>query len=254
MRLLSINMNDFGGSQEHLMEHKKYNAWLDRECIDWKYWSSIDKRCYFDMFIRYINEKNPDILIINEMIVSPIEEIDFISEIMKQGFLCFDENIPNGKFSFTMMFYRNVECALLPSPNAGHRENRSILYSTNGICINGTHFPQESDAKFLRAVKKYSQDHKDKKLIIMGDLNANDSTRGNKQLVEKLISDGYKDMWVQMGNPSDTPTELIYKGRLDYVIASKNVYDLISNMEIDSYTMNSGMTDHAYLLADIVRL
>ena len=34
MRLLSINMNDFGGSQEHLMEHKKYNAWLDRECID----------------------------------------------------------------------------------------------------------------------------------------------------------------------------------------------------------------------------
>lgn len=29
MRLLSINMNDFGGSQEHLMEHKKYNAKSD---------------------------------------------------------------------------------------------------------------------------------------------------------------------------------------------------------------------------------
>lgn len=251
MRLLSINMNDFGGSQEHLMEHKKYNAWLDRECIDWKYWSSIDKSCYFDMFIQYINEKNPDILIINEMIVSPIEEIDFISKIKEQGFLCFDENIPNGKFSFTMMFYRNVECALLPSPNVRYRENRSILYSTNGIYINGTHFPQESDEKFLRDVEKYSHDHKDKKLIIMGDLNANDSTRGNKQLVENLISDGYKDVWVQMGNPSDTPTELKYKGRLDYVIASKNVYDLISNMEIDSYTMNSGMTDHAALIVDL---
>lgn len=125
------------------------------------------------------------------------------------------------------------------------------MYSTNGIYINGTHFPQESDDIFLRDVEKYSQDHKDKKLIIMGDLNANDSTRGNKQLVENLISDGYKDVWVQMGNPSDTPTELIYKGRLDYVIASKNVYDLISNMKIDSYTMNSGMTDHAALIVDL---
>lgn len=82
-------------------------------------------------------------------------------------------------------------------------------------------------------------------------MNANDSTRGNKQLVENLISDGYKDVWVQMGNPSDTPTELIYKGRLDYVIASKNVYDLISNMKIDSYTMNSGMTYHAALIVDL---
>lgn len=251
MRLLSININDFGGGKEHLMKHKKYNAWLGRECIDWKYWSSIDKKSCFDMFIRYINEKNPDILIINEMIVCPIEGTDSISKIKEQGFLCFDENIPNRKSSFTMMFYRNVECALLPSPNAGYRDNRSILYSTNGIYINGTHFPQESDAKFLQAVEKYSKEHKDIKLIIMGDLNANDPTRGNKKLVEKLISDGYKDVWVQMGNPSDTPTELMYKGRLDYVIASKNVYDLISNMEIDSYTMNSGMTDHAALIVDL---
>ena len=36
MRILSININDFGGLENHLMEHKKYNAWVGRECIDWK--------------------------------------------------------------------------------------------------------------------------------------------------------------------------------------------------------------------------
>ncbi|EDO57759.1 endonuclease/exonuclease/phosphatase family protein [Clostridium sp. L2-50] len=252
MRILSININDFGGLENHLMEHKKYNAWVGRECIDWKYWSAIDKDVVFNKFLNYIEDKQPDVLIVNEMIVSPLERIDFISKIEEMGFSYFDETIPSGKYSFTMMFYKNMKCTLFASPNSGYRENRSILYFVEGIYVNGTHFPQESDTKFLNAVEMFCKARKNDKVIIIGDLNANDVSRGNKQLVERLKTYGYEDVWVQKGNPDDTVTEAKYRGRLDYAIASEAVYASISNMEIDPMPMDCGMTDHAAVIIDVV--
>lgn len=252
MRILSINMNDFGGTNNHLLEHKTYNAWTDRECIDWKYWSSIDKRNVFELFLNYLSEIEPNILIINEMIVSSLEEIDFISKIRERGYLYFDECIPKGgKYSFTMMFYKNIECTLLESPNKGYKENRTIQYSCEGIRIIGTHFPPESNTTFLKAIDNFCTANINEKVIIMGDLNANDPTRGNKQMVEKMIAYGYRDVWIQRGNPSNTPTEIKYGGRLDYVISSNSIYDEITNIKIDPKTMESGMTDHAALIIDL---
>ncbi len=153
---LSININDFGGLENHLMEHKKYNAWVGRECIDWKYWSAIDKDVVFNKFLNYIEDKQPDVLIVNEMIVSPLERIDFISKIEEMGFSYFlMKQYRAEKYSFTMMFYKNMKCTLFASPNSGYRENRSILYFVEGIYVNGTHFPQESDTKFLNAVEMF---------------------------------------------------------------------------------------------------
>lgn len=63
------------------------------------------------MFLCYIEDKKPDVLIINEMIISPLEKIDFISKIKDQGFSCFEENIPKGKFSFTEIL--SVPCQYL---------------------------------------------------------------------------------------------------------------------------------------------
>lgn len=69
------------------MEHKKYNARLGRKCIDWKYWSSIYTDGVFNKFLKYTEDKQPDILIVNEMIVSSLEKIDFISKIKEMAFL-----------------------------------------------------------------------------------------------------------------------------------------------------------------------
>ena len=205
----------------------------------------------FNRFLKYIEDKQPDILIVNEMIVSPLERIDFISRMAEQGFSYFDETIPSGKYSFTMMFYKNVKCSLLTSPNSGYRENRSILYLVEGIYINGTHFPQESDTKFLNDVELFCKARKRDNVMIIGDLNANNISRGNKQLVERLKTYGYVDVWVQMGNPDDTATEAKYRGRLDYAIASEAVYESISNIEIDTMPMDCGMTDHAAVIIDV---
>ena len=127
-----------------------------------------------------------------------------------------------------------------------------VLYFVEGIYVNGTHFPQESDTKFLNDVEMFCKARKNDKVIIIGDLNANDVSRGNKQLVERLKTYGYVDVWVQKGNPDDTVTKAKYRGRLDYAIASEAVYASISNMEIDPMPMDCGMTDHAAVIIDVV--
>ena len=40
-RIMSINMNDFGGKNEHLMSHWYFNNRDRKYRIDWKYWQNM---------------------------------------------------------------------------------------------------------------------------------------------------------------------------------------------------------------------
>ena len=51
MRILSININDFGGVNEHLMQYKYFHKKFQKECIDWRYWSKIDKHAVLELFL-----------------------------------------------------------------------------------------------------------------------------------------------------------------------------------------------------------
>lgn len=41
---MSINMNDFGGKNEHLMNHRYFNNRDRKYQIDWKYWAKQVKK------------------------------------------------------------------------------------------------------------------------------------------------------------------------------------------------------------------
>ena len=43
-RIMSINMNDFGGKNEHLMSHWYFNNRDRKYRIDWKYWAKQVKK------------------------------------------------------------------------------------------------------------------------------------------------------------------------------------------------------------------
>ena len=91
-----------------------------------------------------------------------------------------------------------------------------------------------------------------KDFLLIGDLNANDPTRGNKQMVNRLLDEGAVDLWTAAGGDEHTPTEAQYQGRLDYAIASPSLAKKVENIEIDSFLLNEGITDHAAVIVDIV--
>lgn len=80
---MSINMNDFGGKNEHLMNHRYFNNRDRKYQIDWKYWAKqVKKDETWNSLKEYILDKQPDLLVIEEMLISCYESIDFIGELL----------------------------------------------------------------------------------------------------------------------------------------------------------------------------
>ena len=256
-RVLSLNVNDFGGKTDHLMEHQYHNRRYNRDCIDWIYWANnVPKTETWNKLKEYINSKEPDILIFEEMLVSCNEkEIDFFGELKDMGYPCLEGCIPRkGNFSLTALFFKSGN----PTPTYisfpwDHRANRGVICEYDEILICGTHFPSEADKLFLENMGKFLEPNLKKDLLLIGDLNANDPKKGNKMFVNNLLKKGAEDLWIAANNAEDTPTEAQYQGRLDYAIASPSLAKKVERIEIDPYVMDKGVTDHAAIIVDIVK-
>ncbi len=252
-RIMAVNCNDFGGRENHLMNHKYFNNRDHRNHIDWKYWAKeVDKIEVWKGWKRYIEEKKPDLLILEEMLISCYEKIDFISELEYMGYRYIEESLPErGNYSLTMTFYKNGKTPNYINSPGNYRSNRSVICEEGDMLICGTHFPCESDAVFLRHMKTFLNKNMNRDLLLIGDLNANDSSNGNKKMVNSLIKEGAVDLWTALGHNETTPTEAQYGGRLDYAIASPSLAEKVENIVIDSYTMDSNLTDHAAIIVTV---
>ena len=184
--------------------------------------------------------------------MSDHNEVKAIGEFEKMGYTYIKEGLPErGNYSLTMIFFREGNPEYM-SPHGNYRANRSVVCKFENALICGSHFPYESDATFLKYMGDFVIVHLGEYFLLIGDLNANDPTKGNKQLVEKLLEAGAVDLWVAAGNDENTPTEAQYQGRLDYAIASPSLAKKVENIEIDPFLMNEGITDHAAVIVDIV--
>lgn len=253
-KVLSINMNSFGGRDRHLMDCQYYNREYGQYRIDWEKWAQIDKTGTWKSFQDYIRSRKPDFLFVQEMLISRYEEIDFLGEMKESGYRYVEEGLPErGNYSLTMAFYRGERPKYIPSPG-NYRGNRTVICQDAGALLCGTHFPYESDQKFLRCMDQFLQSRKGEDLLLIGDLNANDPTRGNKQLVNALLEEGVMiDLWTAAGHSEAVPTEAKYHGRLDYALASRSLAGKVQSVEIDPFPMESGMTDHAAVIVDLLR-
>ncbi|WP_147331576.1 endonuclease/exonuclease/phosphatase family protein [Dorea formicigenerans] len=251
-RIMSINMNDFGGKNEHLMNHRYFNNRDRKYQIDWKYWAKqVKKDETWNSLKEYILDKQPDLLVIEEMLISCYESIDFIGELEEIGYSYIEDCLPErGNYSLTMIFFRDGNPKYIHSPGK-YRENRSVVCKEDDLLICGSHFPCESDEVFLNHMENFVTDYLNDDFLLVGDLNANDQTRGNKKMINRLLDKGAVDLWVMFGNDENTPTEAQYQGRLDYAIASPSLTKKVKNIEIDPFLMNAGVTDHAAIIVDI---
>ena len=251
-RIMSINMNDFGGKSEHLMTHRYFNNRDRNYHIDWEYWAKqVKKDEVWNGLKEYILDKQPDLLLVEEMLICSYESIDFIGELKKIGYYYIEECLPErGNYSLTMMFFRDGNPKYIHSPGK-YRENRTVVCKENDLMICGSHFPYESDEVFLNHMENFVVSYLKDDFLLVGDLNANDQTKGNKKMINRLLDKGAVDLWIAAGNDENTPTEAQYQGRLDYAIASPSLASKVENIEIDPFLMNAGITDHAAVIVDI---
>ncbi|MCR5453194.1 MAG: hypothetical protein K6F00_11260 [Lachnospiraceae bacterium] len=169
-RIMSINANDFGGKTRHLMSHKYFNNRDRRYHTDWRYWAKqVDKTETWKRLKEYILEKNPDILVIEEMLVSEYEKIDFVGDLAEIGYSYLEECLPEtGNYSLTMTFYKEGNPEYLNSPG-NYRENRSVICKDGDLIICGSHFPCESDEVFLEHMGGFVIAHLGEDFLLIGE-------------------------------------------------------------------------------------
>lgn len=147
--------------------------------------------------------------------------------------------------------FRIEELEQRNSPLTKHIVLQEGQYLSDDLLICGSHFPCESDEIFLNHMENFVIDNLNDDFLLVGDLNANDQTRENKKMINRLLDKGAVDLWMMFGNDENTPTEAQYQGRLDYAIASPSLAKKVKNMEIDPFLMNASVTDHAAIIVDI---
>lgn len=251
MKVLNININNFGGSEKQLMAYKKINN-KGIEVIDWKRWAEIDKTSQVDNFCSYIDEQKPDIVVLQEFeLNNSVESYNFIDWMKEKGyeFICESYKF---KLSMTVMFVLKKEFFSYKFIESPHdRSARSCAIKAGSYIIYGTHVPSKYDENYWTELISFYNKFKKEKLILIGDFNVYAEGTKSKAKYNELINNGAIDLWLKQGNPNSTPTEKKYKGRLDYVFTSPEAYNDVLSMDIHQKTMCKNISDHAALILEI---
>lgn len=251
MKILSLNVNNFGGSSSKpLLNDYKHNG-----KTDWNSWNeAVDDW-------RYTNRNN---------ILANVQSIADISKVYDVIFLC--EVDTNCESWYKLHELMKDQYTLLP-PNgidlSKYQEGRksiSCLFIKKGIKYEYTNdnflkFQRNVEIKigdihiiglhmnyaiedWDKLIKKY-RSLNDKKLLIIGDLNVYDPGTEIRNKFDELVNEGAKDIWLEQGENNDIPT--CNSGRrIDYALSTQKLYNENAPRELilDDIRLQN-ISDHA---------
>lgn len=252
MRILSLNINNFGGRHDCKPLFKDYNNWFEfkRAVTLWRDNAEHYRNsgCILDL----IKDKNPDIVFLQEFDVTSDVSIKFINDMNTLGYQeKFPDNNKKDSFvgvkSITIMFTRIEDVLVKSNKSLVDRSLKWVNSEVGGILISGVHF--NYDMEYWDALERLYSLNKDGKLLVIGDLNVYMKGTDRRERLDNLLLKGMEDIWLYTGGSDDTVT--CYTGaRLDYVLSSSSLKDNIE-VSIDDSPINRGFSDHNALIVTL---
>ena len=245
MKILSLNINNFGGLKCKEQYKKEYK--LDE-------WTAIDKISESTEIFAYIQQEKPVIAILHEFELNTNIANQFIEYMDRIGY----EIIPYEETklknpSITIMFVsKELLYEKIDNPHnlKSNKTLRASVIKAEDCIIYGVHIPPTYDSDFWVELICFYNRHKEKKIVVIGDYNAYDLGTEQKKKYLELLALNAKDAWLEKGYSNSTKTYI--KGRrLDYAIMSPSLYECLNNIRIDPYLMTNDKTDHAALIIEI---
>ena len=247
LSVLSLNINDFGGINNHLMEYKKLNQNGDK-VTDWETWrESVDKNSSYIAILRYIRKVSPSVLILQEFEVNNSDEPkEFSKQLCKDGYKMISE-IPKFRASVTAVFVKSKH-ERMNNPNTLY--GRSCAFRVEDIIIYGVHVPPSGKSRiqtFWNEIETFYKEFSDEKTLLIGDFNI--IHEDNMKRYKSLLHTGCVDVWLEKGYAENTPT--CGNTRIDIAIASPKLVPFVTDITICPSLLYKGITDHAALIVDI---
>ncbi|MGI5851831.1 MAG: hypothetical protein ACOX77_06960 [Caldicoprobacterales bacterium] len=245
MKILSLNINNFGG-HKNKEKYKKENRLRE--------WRLLDKTMEASEIFAYIQQEKPIVAILHEFELNTKTGNDFIEFMKLIGY----EIVPHEETglknpSITIIFVKKeLLYEKLDNPHKYKTEKtlRAGVIKVADFIIYGFHVPTIYDTNFWNEVIDFYKEHQTEKLAIIGDFNTYVIGTDRKKDFLKLLELNAKDAWLEKGYPNSTRT-YIKGSRLDYAILSPTLYECLNNIRIDPYLMDNGITDHAALIIDV---
>lgn len=234
MKIISININDFGGIDNHREEYKKIYG--NRTYL--KEWDKLNKLENINGILECIIQHTPDIVILQEYDINSTEAQVFYQEMCAQGYLLKSEMSTMKRPSMTVMYIK--ESIDFNEIYVEHERNlRAYAIKTEDIIIYGTHIPPKYDKQFWNELHNFIRKNDSEKYILLGDFNTI-NYKNSKEL--DILLKNAVDVWKEKGNNK------LLSVAGDYVIVSKKIN--VKNIELDIF--DESKTDHPVILVTIV--
>ena len=145
MLVISLNINDFGGTNERLADYKRIN-YNGKECFDWGAWRKVPKAYIIDKLKDVVLFKEPTVFILQEFELNNSKEpMDFIKWMKENGYEV-KGVMPNYKVSMTIFFVKEDSFSPI---DVMHSKTgltaRDYAIKIRDYIIYGTHVPLNSD-------------------------------------------------------------------------------------------------------------
>lgn len=225
MKILSLNVNDFGGT-ECLKEYTSKNRWGA--------WRALDKTPAASAILAYLRAESPEVAVLQEFELNTDTANDFIERMAQMGYSLVPY-IPNKyKYPSVTLLFSKLPYEKLQNPH--QKGLRAGVIRFADCIVYGVHVPM-GDLAFWDELITFYQKHRDDKLLIIGDFNVYSAGTVSKEKYLKLLNLGAKDAWTEKGCPHETPT--FKKGtRIDYAILSPSYYECLKGIQIDPALMD----------------
>jgi len=234
MKIISLNVNDFGGYDKHLEKYK----------IDYGYraismWDSIDKGRNVQGILDFIDENNPDIIVLQEFDINSNEAMEFTAKMKSKDYELQSE-APSKRPSMTVMFIKKDVCYKEIKTCHLERSLRAYAIEVRDYIIYGTHVPPKYDKVFWDEIEKLWFVYKEKNFVMIGDINTINFR--NKERLNKLLLNAI-DVWNAKGNEE----KISVAG--DYAIISTNIEIEKIGIDVDKSLCN--YTDHPAVILSL---
>ena len=243
MKLVSYNINCFGGTTATREEYKKVYGISNyiRE------WDSFNKSRYVSGIADEIIKESPDIIVLQEFDLYSKEAKKFIVMMDESGYKL-DSEIPELKRPSMTVFFIKKEISYTPLDSVHIKKPLkafSVLVN-NDYIVYGIHVPPKYDEDFWNELETFVNKYNGRKMILVGDLNT--INYHNQERIDKLL---------ERNENSPCLIDVLYEKGIgsisipgDYLIVSDN----IPVDAIDIYPVDNMLSDHPMLVASFSQL
>lgn len=258
MRIISINVNNFGGTiNKPLPSDYKFDG-----RIDWSSWRNDVS------FWRRHNSKTIEENVKQLVSVMLDFEVIFLHEVdthcsswnnlheYMQDYYNWEpaneiekDEYNKGNKSVTIVFVKkDISYKYDSIPNfikdSYGISQRNVEIEINNITIIGLHMSYELDDWEKLIFRFNDRIMNGKNVLLIGDLNVFDPGTGRRKKLDELLNNGARDLWLEQGESNDTPTANTKK-RIDYALVSAGMIEIGAKAIIINSIRNNNNTDHA---------